>query len=131
MKVFIFTAIIAAIAFTTVTADPYTVNGVIKVANSVAFYEHINKTGKMVYLTGLTAGQCYDRSTIGTFFNDQVSSLDNFGNCAILFSGANCRGTVFKVGPASACKRSFTLNNCKFNDQMSSFKINTNVNECK
>lgn len=77
MKAFLFTAVLAAIAVTTVTAEsPLIVNDNLIIENAVTFYQNAEKTGDMIYLNGLVAEKCYTKSDFGILFDKEINSLD-------------------------------------------------------
>lgn len=92
-----------------------------KIPNAISFYKDVNRQGTQVYLTQLQMGKCYTSADLGRTLNDNISQVDTFGNCLLLFKKDYCFGTPIRIGDRTNCAANLT--GCGFNDKLSSFKM--------
>ncbi|CAL8135074.1 unnamed protein product [Orchesella dallaii] len=82
----------------------------------ITIYDDVNAGGASYYLD-LSYSYC---TNIPSDWNDRISSINTYGNCAIGYEHSDCRGRGERFAPGTPHHGDLT--NLDFNDQITSFK---------
>ncbi|CAF0727631.1 unnamed protein product [Adineta steineri] len=85
----------------------------------ITLYEHSDHKGWILTDHTITKDD-YRCFNLGSWGQDQATSVNTYNDCFILYEHNNCQGAHMKVAPGHGCHRHFPT--CGFNDLTSSYK---------
>lgn len=125
MNTLLITALLAWVGATSVFAvSPFKIKPGQIIPHSIALYHDVERQGDTLFLNNLVQDKCYGISDFGRILNDQISQVDTFGNCAIVYKDVGCddKKSPFLHISKAGCS-SGDLVKCKFNDRLSAFRL--------
>lgn len=82
----------------------------------ITFYMDINYSGRQMTMN-MQSGVCYNFAQ----YKKQISSIQTYGGCILLYREKNCHKGVYKFEGGSSCNQDLTY--CQMNDMAESAQL--------